>query len=225
MNPPPVVFTNIWSARCLRPLFVSLSLGLGLSLAGCINIYVQPEAGRSALPAATVTPAATAQRALRAVLVVPFGVGAGGHFYQAVFAPDGITWAEAQAWAQAHGGYLASIGSAAENDFVFGLIDAPRFWLHNETESLGPWLGGMQPAGSSEPAGNWRWVGDNQPFDYQKWVPGQPNDWNGSVENENRVHYWALRSTAARGSTWNDVRASYRLRGFVVEYDTPPPSR
>ncbi len=223
MNATHNVFTRISHTRRLWPLAVGLSLGLVMSLGGCINIYIQPGAVQPGTGVPAQAPRVAAADGLRPGPVVRFGSGAGAHYYQPVFAPDGVIWADAQAWARARGGYLASISSAAENNFVFGLVDLPRFWLHNDTESLGPWLGGMQPAGSGEPAGNWRWVEDNEPFDFQNWAPGQPNnDSGGSSENESRVHFWAQRATAARRSTWNDVRAIYSLRGFVVEYDLPP---
>src|SRR6185436_11393637 len=48
--------------------------------------------------------------------------GGNGHFYEAVLAPNGITWANAQAAAASSGGYLATITSAGENNFVYGLI-------------------------------------------------------------------------------------------------------
>jgi hypothetical protein len=37
------------------------------------------------------------------------------------------------------GGYLATLTSAAENDFVFGLINFRQFWYQGE---FGPLLGG-----------------------------------------------------------------------------------
>ena len=39
-----------------------------------------------------------------------------------MLAPDGVNWTSAQAIAAGRGGYLATITSAAENSFVYGLI-------------------------------------------------------------------------------------------------------
>src|SRR5882672_3346614 len=72
-------------------------------------------------------------------------VGGNGHFYEAVQAPAGITWDDAEAYAAAHGGYLATITSKEENAFVFKLVDDAGFWMDGPRgESLGPWLGGLK---------------------------------------------------------------------------------
>ena len=50
-----------------------------------------------------------------------------------------------QELAIAHGGNLASIGSAAENNFVFNLVKDAQFWRRGPDGYylLGPWLGGL----------------------------------------------------------------------------------
>lgn len=100
---------------------------------------------------------------LEAEVPVPWtvAVGGNGHFFQAVSAPEGINWDNAEAWAVARGGHLATIHSAAENDFVFKLVDDPRFWKQNRGISggrawesfLGPWLGGIKVPDSKHPGG------------------------------------------------------------------------
>jgi hypothetical protein len=141
-----------------------------------------------------------------------------GHFYEAMSAPRGITWSNAQIAAEASGGYLATINSAVENAFVFSLIDAPLFW---NTYS-GPWLGGLQPAGSPEPNGNWQWV-TGEPFGYTNWSPGQPNN-AGEINDEDSLHFWSISS--GRSPQWNDIAGgsvSYRPVGYVTEF-VPEPS-
>src|SRR5688572_20409484 len=66
-----------------------------------------------------------------------------GHFYQAVAAPAGINWADASAAAQSmshegNPGQLATLTSAAENAFVFALVDDPSLWVSDDTNSRGP---------------------------------------------------------------------------------------
>ena len=82
--------------------------------------------------------------------------GGDGHYYEAI-ATGGINWFQANAAAVKRGGYLATITSAEENAFVFALIrDNPALWAHRPSgNSFGPWIGGYQPAGSSEPADGW----------------------------------------------------------------------
>jgi hypothetical protein len=87
-----------------------------------------------------------------------------------VVVPDGVTWQEAEAAARKREGHLAVITSAAENRFVFEhLLSDPQAW----DLPYGPWIGGFQPDGSSEPAGGWNWV-TGEPFEYSNWFPERP---------------------------------------------------
>jgi hypothetical protein len=153
------------------------------------------------------------QRAGAQLIEWPVAQGGNGHFYEVVAAPAGITWANATLGATNRGGYLATITSAEENSFVFGLatVDATVWY-----SGYGPYLGGIQPAGSTEPAGGWRWI-TGEPFVYRNWAPGQPNNNN----NEDRIQFGGQ---VDRSSTWNDIGQSNTnfTRGFVVEYDRHP---
>ena len=73
-----------------------------------------------------------------------------GHEYAVIPAPAGISWTDANAAAQALAGELASINSAAENDFIFTLIDHAQYWKPHTSFTgvefnIGPWIGGHQP--------------------------------------------------------------------------------
>jgi hypothetical protein len=153
------------------------------------------------------------ERAWAQLVEWPVAQGGNGHFYEVVSAPSGITWGNASLGATNRGGYLATITSAEENAFIFNIAtqDATVWY-----SGYGPWLGGIQPAGSAEPAGGWRWV-TGEPFTYKNWAPVQPNN-NG---NEDRIQFGGQ---ADRSSMWNDISQSNTnfTRGFVVEYDLPP---
>ncbi len=90
----------------------------------------------------------------------PLNEGGNGHYYEVILVPEGIDWQAAYNAANAAGGYLATITSQAENDFVYSLASInTAFWTPGRGEtSIGPWLGGFQPDGSPEPDGNWQWV-------------------------------------------------------------------
>ncbi len=139
-----------------------------------------------------------------------------GHYYQAVAAPAGVNWADAQAWALAHGGYLATITSAAENDFVFQLITDLRFWGRDPWGNLqGPWLGGFQPEGSPEPDGGWQWLNHDGAFAYTNWMP--PDQPDNKTPDENRVEFFT------HTAYWNDAPGEWTYpHGFVVEYSDAP---
>jgi hypothetical protein len=157
-----------------------------------------------------VAPLAPAQ-----ITTWPLQAGGNGHYYQAVFAP-GITWSAASLTASNLGGYLATLTSSQENAFVFSLV-APNtdLWYYN-VHWWGPWLGGVQPPGSPEPAGGWRWI-TGEPFNYSNWASGQPNN----NDNENRLQFGGQLTIA---STWNDQYEAHTnyARSFVIEYEFKP---
>ena len=49
--------------------------------------------------------------------------GGNDHWYQAVSVPEGISWYNSHIAASNMDGYLVTIASSEENDFVFNLID------------------------------------------------------------------------------------------------------
>src|SRR5579859_1726942 len=83
--------------------------------------------------------------------------GGNGHAFEVIAAPNGISWDDARSAAQAMGGDLASITSAAENDFVFSLVDNETYWWQfNSSQAIGPWIGGYWTGGSG-PTTGWNW--------------------------------------------------------------------
>ncbi len=136
------------------------------------------------------------------------------HYYHAISTPDGIDWNFAWDSALGHGGYLATVTSPAENDFVFGLVDSGVYWYERPGTGLlaGPWLGGTQDFGSHEPDSGWHWV-TNEAMGFRKWSPGEPDNQGG---NENALHFGE--STGVRVPTWNDLSSlDGSIRGFVRE--------
>ena len=136
------------------------------------------------------------------------------HYYDAISSPAGINWYEAWYSAEGHGGYLATITSQAENNFIFGLLDSSRYWYRRPgTGKLaGPWLGGTQGFGSHEPDSGWQWV-TSESMNYHNWTPGQPDNQGG---NENALHFGE--SVGVRVPTWDDANGSDdSIRGFVRE--------
>ncbi|MDB6125628.1 MAG: hypothetical protein JWQ71_4621 [Pedosphaera sp.] len=149
----------------------------------------------------------------------PASIGGNSHFYEAILMTNGITWNDAQTNAAARGGYLTTITSSSENDFVFGLISGnASFWVEDGAGGDGPWIGGLQPVGSGEPAGGWSWV-TGEPFTYNNWASGQPND---SQINQDRIQFFSPSSLI--GKFWNDAGNSQSdyAHGYVVEYNTNP---
>lgn len=130
-----------------------------------------------------------------------------GHYYQIVLiSGTDHSWHAAREQAFLMAGPqgqmvdLATLTSAAENDFVFGLADDPIYWaIDAANNNQGPYLGAFQPDGSPEPAGGWQWV-DGEPWVYTNWAGGEPNNSGGA---ENVLQMFA--GGSARAATWNDV--------------------
>ena len=170
--------------------------------------------------ATALGPPAVAQKTCQDSAIVQWtDPGSNGHYYQAVC--ETLTWEDARTRAEARGGYLATPLSAAENDFVFGLVDDDLFWdVDPDTgNSIGPWLGASQSQPcASEPSGCWAWI-TGEDFSFTAWAAGEPNDFEG---REDSMGYFA--QGVSRSSAWNDFPndKSTKPFGFVIEWESDP---
>ena len=162
-----------------------------------------------------------------------------GHSYEVVQTSGYLSWEDAQIMASGQGGYLATLTSAAENQFVWDLIAAAT------GQSTGPfnlarwfWLGGhqTQPVNpTDEPSGGWAWV-TGEPWGWTNWSPtlvatgncpsgGIPAPWD-NCQNIARgaadyLHY--VRDLP--GGLWGDVEGGQtNMTGYVLEVGNPVPS-
>ena len=181
----------------------------------------------------SLVPAANADSSKEATWAV--SAGGNGHTYRVVAASGPISWDAASALAAQAGGYLATITSAAENAFVFSLIDDSVYWTQT-INGHGPWIGGYQPAGSLEPDGGWTWVAPPgalaaEPFAYSDWESGEPNNQtvvvDGLTYDADRIAFFHLGT--GRAPTWSD---EFNLTGsslnqwtksYVIEFEAVPP--
>ncbi len=140
----------------------------------------------------------------------PVSAGGNGHWYLAVpGTPGGIARPTANDLAIATGGVLASPSTAAENAFVFSLVDHESFWVPGpDDQGAGPWLGAIK----IDEAPGWQWD-SGEAWAAAVWGPGEPNNLGG---NEDRVLYWS-HTPGQRSSAWNDWPRSRLGGGFVVE--------
>lgn len=158
--------------------------------------------------------------------------GGNGNFYQVVSAPGGITWADASTGATAMGGYLASITSDAENNFVFALIDNSSDYVQGSSpggllRAIGPWIGSYRTGPNPT---DFAWV-SGETFSYSNWASGEPSDTNG---DENNIQYLykcasgAISCTTPLAPTWNDLSSGadtfYQQLpvAYVVEFNSDP---
>jgi hypothetical protein len=144
--------------------------------------------------------------------------GGNGHYYEAVYDADGISWGGAEVKAKAedeiwpdHTGHLATVTSSAENTFVADCMVG----VHETF-----WIGGYQPSGSIEPKGGWSWITGDEEWIYSNWRSGEPND-NGD-ENALSMHASDHPLGGEWPGTWNDLASDTLLYGYVVEYIPEP---
>ena len=152
-----------------------------------------------------------------------------GHWYEVIRAwelddilNDGLSWEDAQAFSESKGGYLATITSEAENEFIASaLLDGDDDWI---------WLGGYQDQSlvdndAENPAATgWKWV-TGEAWSYTNWTFWEPgffeaNDWTPDqawyVENGSEDYLMMYGD-----GTWNDTDCSLKSI-LVVEYDQEP---
>ena len=147
-----------------------------------------------------------------------------GHFYEAVDLGTAISWSDARALAEASGGYLATITSPSENDWVTANL-LPLISGSAGSNRLGPWIGGYQDTNSpsySEPDGGWAWV-TGESWSYTNW--GTPAGTNTEPNNnpvpENFLHYYV-----GGYSGWNDLGdfdGANLVDSYIIEV-VPEPS-
>jgi len=121
-----------------------------------------------------------------------------GHYYESV--GESLPWWDASAAAVSRGGYLATLTSAAEND-----------WVRDNVLEGYSLLGGIQPPGSPEPDGGWEWV-TGEAWAFTNWAAGEPNNWG----DENVLAIYP------GSGQWNDHPGS-NFYPFLVEYERPVP--
>ena len=117
-----------------------------------------------------------------------------GHYYKII--ETKMTWTDAKAYCESIGGYLATITSQAEQDFISTSLSA----------EYGLWIGGTD----QNTEGAWEWVtGEN--WSYTNWSPGEPSNSTASGED-----YLVKRTKSNFDNKWNDLPNTYTFF-FICE--------
>ncbi|MBL7699117.1 MAG: T9SS type A sorting domain-containing protein [Chitinophagaceae bacterium] len=156
-----------------------------------------------------------------------------GHFYESITA--GANWSTAKANAASRTymgltGYLATITSASENEFIKQKIGTDA-WIGNSDAytEINAATGVTTYANQTASEGKWYWVtgpekgtqitianasgsGTGTPFGtaYNNWNGGEPN-------NSSNEHYGEIYASGVNPGKWNDLNGSQSL-AYVVEY-------
>ncbi|MCW5935743.1 MAG: PEP-CTERM sorting domain-containing protein [Fimbriimonadaceae bacterium] len=134
-------------------------------------------------------------------LVGTYTWSANGHTYSLYETPGGMSYLDATAFAEAQGGYLATLVTEDENREVVGSFS-------NFPTTC--YLGGFQPEGETDPNANWQWV-TGEAWSFSNWNAGEPNDFGGPGQEQYLQVY--------ADGTWNDISNDYPgfNVGFMVE--------
>ncbi len=143
-----------------------------------------------------------------------------GHYYE--YVASSITWDAARTAADARRlyglqGYLATITSAGENDFIQSKV-AGDAWIgasDSSGESAWRWMTG--PEGTEESGLGRRfwqgtWSGSVISGYYNKWASGEPNDYNSGSPGEDYAYM-----ISDQDGTWNDYPTASSL-SYFTEY-------
>ncbi len=166
-----------------------------------------------------------AASALATPIEWPVADGGNGHLYE-IIRNEALGWDAAQTSAASSGGYLATITTGEEQDFVQALM------LDAATPTGGFWIGLIEQA-----EGDWHWV-TGEPLVFANWAADQPDDALG-VENRGQL-LWTLggeEPTISRRGLWNDAPepgwaqnpfdplfVDLNRRGWIAEYVPEPAS-
>lgn len=171
----------------------------------------------AALSTISYTRASTGSDTLEITLADPGEVffEENGHLYEFVTTAP-ITWNNAFTAAAGftkYGatGYLTTITSEAENDFVSARLDGAGWMAASDASVEGQWLWVAGPENGTQ---FWQGVGgagSTVGGGYENWNTGEPND-HGSGEDCGQF---------LDNGLWNDLPCGTTLTGYVVEYGAP----
>ena len=155
-----------------------------------------------------------------------------GHMYRFV-SYNGVTYPTAKSQAagtsfQGQSGYLVTITSQDEQNFVQSKVSGSNIWIALTDEaSEGVWKIDAGPengtvvwrasnAPSSTYTGSYSSAGVTESGQYSNWSGGEPNNAYGSYGEDHAVMKWS------GGTGWNDLYKNYTYGtgGYVIEYGT-----
>ncbi len=120
-------------------------------------------------------------------------------------------WNDAEDAAVALGGHLATIRDQAEQDWLYERFGMHRLRAGMTWWSLSPWIGLTDQWMESR----WEWA-SGEPFNYENWGPGEPNNWGGNEDHALIVH-----ASQPEAGDWWDVADQPHFG--IVELDVAAP--
>jgi len=126
-----------------------------------------------------------------------------GHKYEVINTSK--SWTNAKKDCEEHGGYLVTVTSIEEQEFIEDLLKKngklPNYWLGGYAEKK-----------------KWQWV-TGEPFDYTNWMPSEP-----SYGGEDKLMLSRVKRDKGTSYQWNDMinngqKGDWGKIGYICEYD------
>lgn len=135
-----------------------------------------------------------------------------GHLYQYVAGP--VSWSSALSSAAGMSkygtqGYLATITSQAENDFIATQLKSDSWIGGSDSYMSDQWRWVAGPEGQQDSGRGFIFWNSGYTYGYSNWNTGEPNNSGG---NENCAQFYY-----SNNGKWNDLNCSNSL-GYIVEY-------
>lgn len=205
-----------------------------LSFTATTNITGTYDAGKGTLTMTGTASPAEYQTALRSVVfkssgavvgtrTINFALGNklanGGHNYEYVNNGGAISWTAAEAAAElrtyyGQQGYLATITSQTENDFLTDKLGADAWIGASDAAEEGAWKWATGPE-TGDLISTGTAPGTVTPADgaFNNWNSGEPN-------NAGNEHYAEIYCSGDNPGKWNDLANGGSVTGYLVEYDS-----
>ena len=132
----------------------------------------------------------------------PVSEGGNGNWYELIQNDPNRCWLEAQAYAEALGGRLASLETLSEFEFAKTIV-------YGGTGPYSAMIGLQQDEDGAEPAGGWRWL-SGEPLQYDQWAS--------TLDDAGGCQDWA---SFADGSGYGKLDDIYPCEGCVHQSYEP----
>ena len=135
--------------------------------------------------------------------------GGNGHYYETI--TISLNWSDAKVYAEGQGGYLATLTSQEEADWVFGNIPIyDRMWIGGYQDTSDPNY--QEPGTPDQNHGGWKWV-TNEDWNYTNWYhpSNEPNEPNQYVPGEDYLELYGDHQ-----GCWNDI--TNNSKNFLIEW-------
>ena len=152
------------------------------------------------------------------------------HFYETVSSSGNWTSAKSKAALRSYFGkvgYLATMQSAAENNFIWKIMKSAA-WMgaSDDFAQINAAVGSTKYANQSASEKKWTWVtgpeAGTQFSNHQTKISGQYSNWAGGEPNNSGGSEHVGQFYSNNGGRWNDLRNTSSLSNYLVEYGGMP---